>query len=45
VDLDIALQKQEDVLMALFYACQSAEAERDVALAVKAEPAVEFATS
>jgi hypothetical protein len=31
--------------MALFYACQSAEAERDVALAVKAEPAVEYATS
>jgi hypothetical protein len=29
VDLDIALEKQERVLMALFYAYQSAEAERE----------------
>ena len=41
MDLDIALETQEGALMALFYACQSAEAERDVALAVKAEPPVE----
>jgi hypothetical protein len=43
--LDIALEKHESVLISLFYAVQAVEAERDVAVAVKAEAAVEYAAA
>ena len=44
INLDLALEKQERTLMELVYGHLTAEAERDVPLAVKAEPAVESAS-
>ena len=44
IDLDLALEKQERTLMELVYGHLTAEAERDVPLAVKAEPAVDSAS-
>ena len=41
IDLDLALEKQERTLMELVYGYLTAEAERDVSLAVKAEPATQ----
>jgi hypothetical protein len=42
--LDLALEKQERTLMELVYGHPTAEAEREVPLAVKAEPVVESAS-
>jgi hypothetical protein len=44
INLDVALEKQERTLMELVYGHLTAEAERDVPLAVKAEPVVESAS-